>query len=74
MYLDRKYVRDIIKRVRFDEVREHKAQFIARKYGKQEATMFWDMLSTLIDEEYEHLIQEEDQLKEADNATVRSTD
>lgn len=58
MYADRRYAREIIKRVRFDEVRAEKAEVIAKYHGKQEATMFWDMLSLVIDEEYEHIIEQ----------------
>ncbi len=58
MYADRRYAREIIKRVRFDEIRAEKSEAIAKRYGKQEATMLWDMLSVIIDEEYDHILAE----------------
>lgn len=65
MYADRRYAREIIKRVRFDEIRAEKAEKIAKFHGKQEATMFWDMLSIMIDEEYDHIVELEQQKRRA---------
>lgn len=63
MYMNKQQVRDVVTKLRTSVIRDEKARVVANFYEKQKATYFHDVLAQVIDEEYEHIMNQKRKLK-----------
>lgn len=63
MYEDRNHVRDIVNKVRTSQVEHEKGIAVSNRKGMQLATYYHHIIARQIDEEYELMLSEKNQLK-----------